>query len=250
MAAILLGATAWSTIILIQQKKAWEAYAKKKNLQFTPNKFFEPCSIEGRIDEVNLSFFTATQENPEARKSRQLTVLEFNDPNPYVDGMACGSSEMRNFIAALTALSTHNTKDLKWENGHLIVSRNKKAVTTFLTEDRAKIITGLLKFPKSDVLILFDKEEGVYRFETSNPLSDLEKIESTVEKLISRIQKLRATPEEAAAFAAMKEDEPPPPPPAETEVSEAPKAEEKSKTEQEVTDTSATENKAKQDDKA
>jgi hypothetical protein len=203
LAVILLGSTAWSAVILFQQKKAWKAYAEKKGLNFTPGTTFGPCEIEGIIDGYTLSFFTAVQQKTDARKNRQVTVFQVDCNKPFVDGLACGTKEMNVFLQSLEALTAHDVKSEKWNKSHLIRSRNKKAVDAFLTDERAAILSSILSMPNADIIILLNDEIGTFRFETSNPLTELEKIELLINKLIKHISKLVPSDEEARKFEAM-----------------------------------------------
>lgn len=203
---ILLGATFWSTIILIQQKKAWREFAAKKGLTFTPNKFFEPASLEGVIDGYNISFFSAIQQKPDARRNRQLTVMQVNANESFVDGIVCGTSEMLPFMQSLEGLTPHDVKAGKWSKKNHIRSRNKKAVDVYLTEERVATLNSILSMPNADILVLLDDTEGVFRFETPNPLQNAAQIESVVQKLLVRIKKLEPTQEETQKFSSMVED--------------------------------------------
>jgi len=200
---ILLGATFWSTVILIQQKKAWREYAAKKGLVFTPNKFFEPASMEGVIDGYNVSFFTAMQQNPDVRKNRQLTVMQVNANDGFVDGIACGTSEMLPFLQTLTAVSPHDVKVGKWDNKYHIRSRNKKAVDAFLTEERVTILSSILSMPNADILIILDDNEGIFRFETPNPLQEAKQIDNVINKLLARVKKLEPSADEKKHYASL-----------------------------------------------
>lgn len=204
---ILLGATFWSTIILVQQKKAWGEYAKKKGLTFARGTFFAPCTMEGIVDGYNVSFFSATQQNVDARKNRELTVMQVNASDPFVDGIACGTPEMLPFLQSLDTTMPHELKTGKWNKENQLRSRNKKAVDAYLTEDRIKIINGILSMPNADVVILLDNNEGIFRFETSNPLTDANQIDATVNKLIARIKKLTPSEEERKKLTAMEASE-------------------------------------------
>jgi len=195
-AVLMIAVTGWSTYILIQQKQAWKKFAASKKIAFQENKFFAPAEMSGTIDEFTVSFFTGEQQNPEARKNRQLTVFEIVDPTPYVDGLACGNGQMKAFINLLDALTPHIVKDDNWQNSYTISSRNKDVVDVFLTPQRLKIMSEMIGFPKSDVIIILDGEQGVFRFETSNPLTDADKIDEMLQKLFSRIKKLRPSADE------------------------------------------------------
>jgi hypothetical protein len=211
LAFILLGSTAWSAIILFQQKKAWKAYAEKKGLSFTHGTTFGPCEMEGIVDGYTLSFFTAVQQKSDSRKNRQVTVFQVDSHKPFVDGIACGTKEMNAFLQSLEALSPHDVKSSKWNKTYMIRSRNKKAVDAFLTDERAAILSSILSMPNADVIILLNNEIGTFRFETSNPLTEVEKIDSLINKLITKLNKLVPSEEEAgrlAELAKQQDDEP------------------------------------------
>jgi hypothetical protein len=203
LAFIILGATIWSTIILVQQKKAWKAYAAKKGLVYTANKFFEPATIEGLIDGYNISFFTATQQKEDSRKNRQLSVMQINANYGFVDGVGAGTKEMLPFLQSLEAITPHEVKIGKWDKAHYIRSKNVAAVDSYLTEERVSILSSILKMPNADVIVLLDGNEGVFRFETSNPMQDEKKIEAIVDKLIARIEKLKPSTEEIEKFSSL-----------------------------------------------
>lgn len=203
---ILLGATFWSTLILIHQKTAWRNFAKRHNLTFSSNKFFEPSSVEGVLDGYNISFFTAVQQNPDSRKNRQLTVMQITSNVAFVNGFACGTSEMLPFLQSLEAITPHDMTGKKWNKDYHIRSRNKAGVDIYLTEERVSILSSILSMPKADILLLLSEEEGVFRFETTNPLTDDKQIDVVVQKLLARIKKLEPTKEELEIYRNAKPD--------------------------------------------
>ncbi len=205
-ALLMIGVTGWSTLILVQQKQAWKKFAADKKIAYKPNKFFGPAEMNGTIEEFLLSFFTGEQQNPEARKNRQLTIVEIVDPHPYVDGLAAGNDQMKAFINLLDTLSPQKIDDKNWNKSNVVSSRNKAAVNSYLTPARIKIINEMIAFPKSDVIVLLDGEQGVFRFETSNPLTDEVKIDQMLQKMFARIRKLRPTPEEATTLSSLVND--------------------------------------------
>lgn len=192
---ILLGTTIWSTVILVQQKAAWKKFAQKHKLTFTSGKFFQPAGVEGVMEGYNVSLFTATQQREDARKNRQLTVMQVNVNQPFVDGIASGTDEILPFLQSLDGITPHDMKSDKWNKKNHIRTRNKKAVDAYLSDERVALLSDILSMPNADVLVMLDENEGVFRFETSNPLMDAEKIETLFNKLFARIKKLQ--PDEA-----------------------------------------------------
>ncbi len=193
---ILLGTTIWSLIILFQQKKTWSVFAKRRGLVYNKGTLAGPCEISGTIDGLSIGMFTATQMKEDSRKNRQVTVLQLTQGTPLFDSMAIGTPEMLPFLNSLDALTVYPLEHDKWDKKHNhLFSKNKKAADVFLSEERLTILNKILKIPNSDNLILLDLNQGVFRFETNNPLHDLAKLDSLVTKLIAAIKKL--TPSEA-----------------------------------------------------
>ncbi len=197
VALIILGTTGWSLLILFQQKQAWKAYATKHKLTYKAGTTFGPSEVEGDINNYTVSLFSATQQKPDARKNRQVTVFQINTDKAFVDGIGAGTKEMVLFLETLEAITPYNVKVGEWNKDYHIRARNKKAVDAFMTEERVKILKAILAMPKSDVLILLDNNQGTFRFETSNPMQDLKMIENTIDKLMKLVDKL--APDEAEA---------------------------------------------------
>jgi hypothetical protein len=204
LSAVLLGATVWSLIILFRQKKAWEAYAKRKNLTFNKGNFSGSCEMEGTIDGFHVSFFSATQQKEDSRKNRQLTVMQLTLPKPFINAIGAGTAEMLPFLNSLTEVSPHPLESDKWDskNNHLF-TKNKQAVEQFLTPERLTILNNILKMKNSDNLILLEEEQGVFRFETSNPMTELETIDKLVAKLMVSIKKLVSSEQELTSLQAL-----------------------------------------------
>ncbi len=186
-----MGTTAWSLIILFKQKRTWEEFAKRHNLVFVKGKFSASPSVEGTMDDFSISMFSATQQQEDSRKNRQLTVIELICAKPFFNGVAIGTPEVLPFLKSLDLLSPHPLNHEKWDSKHNhIFSRNKKAVEKFLTEERIVILNNILKLSNSDNIVLLDDDKGVFRFETSNPLTEIDKLETLTIKLMKSIEKL------------------------------------------------------------
>ena len=206
---IILGAAFWSLAIQFQQKKTWEAFAKKAGLKYMKGTFTGPCGVEGVLDGYDVSLFTAEQQNQDNRKNRKVTGLQINANEGFVDAIAAGTSEVRPFIKSLGGLSHHKIDDKKWNKSLTLFSRNKEAVDLFLTDERIDTIQKMLKIKNADVILLLDENEGGYRIETSNPLTDLVQLEKMVKATIARYKILSVTKEEKAALKKITKDEVP-----------------------------------------
>ena len=203
LSIVLLGATFWSTWILIQQKQAWKSYALKNGLRYTSGRFFESPQVEGIVDGYTVSLFSATQMNEDSRKNRQRTVVEVKLNASMVYGLGAGTPEMLPFLKTLDVLSPHDVKGRTgWNNNNALLSVNADVIDAYLTEDRFKALCSVLSIPKADVLVLMEEESAVVRVETANPLEDEKRLEGVLQKLFARIKKLEVSGEELAVLRA------------------------------------------------
>ncbi|MEM9469904.1 MAG: hypothetical protein AAF988_07055 [Pseudomonadota bacterium] len=149
-----------------------------------------PCAVEGVLDGYDIQLFTAEQQNIDSRKNRKVTGLQINANKGFIDSIAAGSQEMRAFIKSLDALKRHDLDNKKWDKNLIIYSRNPEQVDTYLTDERLKVIQKMLKIKNANVILLLDENEGAYRIETSNPLTDLEQLEKMVKSVLANYKKL------------------------------------------------------------
>jgi hypothetical protein len=196
LSAILIGATLWSLQILFRQKKAWEQYAKTKNLTYNPGTFMGPAEMNGIMGDYKISFFTAERPGVDVRTRRFVTVLEINLIEGLIDGGALGTKEMLPFMQGLDKLHPYKIEERPLEEGHFAFTKSDAVMKAYLTKDRIETLETILKTRNADILVLFNDKELVLRLETSDPMQDAEKIDKIVTRLIGLADKLRISPEE------------------------------------------------------
>lgn len=201
LSAILLGATLWSLQILLRQKKAWEAYAKKKSLAFNKGTFMGPAEINGQIGDYKISFFTAERQQTDARRRRYVTALEIELSEGIVDGGIAGTQEMLIFMQSLTKVHPYPVDG--WQAGHYLFVRDDAVAKAYFIPERLETLETILKTRNADSVIVFSAEKLVIRIETSDPMQDAEKIDKIVTRLIGLADKMRLTPEQRTQYAAL-----------------------------------------------
>ncbi|MFA5591762.1 MAG: hypothetical protein WC989_00410 [Micavibrio sp.] len=197
LSAVLIGATIWSLQILLRQKRAWEAYAKAKNLTFKRGTFMGPAEITGNIGDYRLGFFTAEQDGGDIRTRRYVTVVEIELVEGIVNGAAMGSQEMLPFLKSLDRLHPYKIKSGKWdrEKHHAFVMYDDVA-ESYLTDARVEAIDAILKTRNANVLVIFNDRQLVLRLETVDPIQDAAKMDKIVTRLMGLSDKLRISDEE------------------------------------------------------
>lgn len=192
VSAVLIGATVWSASILMKQKRAWQAFAKKHKMAFEKGRFMASPSITGHMEGYRVSFFTAERQALDVRDRRMMTALEISMPKGLVDGAAIGTTEMLPFLNGLSALQPYTPKSDAWDKNLHFFARNIEVLEPWLTDERLTHISAIVGTKNSDNLMMFDAEQAVIRLETRDPLSDPDKMEKAALRLIHHAKALSA----------------------------------------------------------
>ncbi len=192
LSAIVIGASVWSLQILLRQKKAWEAYAKRRNMSFTKGTFMGPAEIAGVIDSYKINFFTAERQTLDARGKRFVSVIELQIAQGLFDGGVAGTKEMLVFMQSLSQLHPYPVKKEGWDADHTIFVRADASANAYFTAEKLDTFEQVLKTRNADVLIVFNDQELVVRMETADPMMDADKIDKIVSRQIALMDKMRA----------------------------------------------------------
>ena len=202
LSSILLGATFWSLKILIEQKKAWESFAKKHSFVLNKGTLMGSPEMNGVIGDYKFSFFTAQRDGGDVRSRRLMTVMEINLIDGVVDGGAMGTQMMLSFLQALTKLHPYKIDFAPWDDGHFVFVHNDDNVKNYLTSERVDVFSQILKTKNADVVVLFNDKEVLVRLETSDPMKNPDKLEKIVKRQMALMDKLRFTKDEREKYMA------------------------------------------------
>lgn len=192
ISAILIGAAVWSANILLSQKRSWEAFAKKHGLQYDRGKFMSSPRVSGHIDGLKVELFSAERQALDVRERRMLTAIEITQAPGWIDGAAVGTTEMRPFINALGALHTYTPESEGWDSTLTMHVRDDAVMKAWLTPERLKHIAAMVGTKNSDNLLIFDAQQAIVRVETRDPLTDGDKLEKSVMRLIKLMKSIAA----------------------------------------------------------
>lgn len=203
LSSIVIGSTLWSLKILMDQKGAWEKFAKDKKFILNKGTLMGPAEMNGVIGEYKLSFFTAERDGEDSRNRRLMTVMEINLIDGGVDGGVFGTQKMLPFMQSLDKLHSYKIEGVSWEDGHFAFVHNDEAVRAYLTADRLDAMSQILKTKNADVVVLFNARELLVRMETSDPMKNTEKLDKITKRTMTLMEKLRVTPEQRAQYMAV-----------------------------------------------
>lgn len=203
LSAILLGASVWSLLILLRQKKAWESFATMHKLIFSRGTFMGPAEISGMIDEYKVAFYTAERQSTDVRKKRYVSVIELTAPEGLFDGGVAGTQEMLTFMQSLQQVHFFKIEVEGWDETHRIFVREDLSAAAYFTPDKLDVFANILKTRNADVFIVFTNENYLVRLETTDPMQDADKIEKVVLRIKGLMERMAITGEERQRISAL-----------------------------------------------
>lgn len=203
LSSIVLGATLWSLKILMDQKGAWEKFAKSKNFVFNKGALMGPAEMNGVIGAYKFSFFTAERDGDDIKNRRLMTVLEMDLAEGLVDGCVMGTQKMLAFMQSLQKLHPFPIEGAPWDAAHFVFAHNDAAVKAYLTPERLDILAQLLKTKNADVVVLFNDTEILVRMETTDPMKNADKLDKIVTRLMALVDRLRLSEDERTRLKAL-----------------------------------------------
>jgi len=202
--AFLIGITGWSYVILMRQKKAWETFAKKKNLIFQKGTLMGSPEISGLIGTTQISLFTAERPTNDIRGKRFVTTVEVTSAKGVFDGIVAGTKEMLPFMQSLTKIHPYDPKHKEgWDSSHYIFVTDDAAADAYFSKTRLDVLATFLKTKNVDAVAAITSKQIVLRVETFDPMQDADKIEKAIDRMMVIVEKLLANDAEASALMAM-----------------------------------------------
>jgi len=202
LSGFILGFFFWSSRILFLQKKAWAAFARKRNLSFEGGKFSDSPVMRGRLDAFAISLYTSARETNDVRGQRYMTVLEIELGKGMPTGAAISVPQLSFMTENLAFAETFSPDSPGWKPEYVIRARDVEKLKAYLTSERLKTLSAIFSIKGCSALFIFDELEAVLRLETSDPMINAEKLDKMVGQLIVACRKLALTPDEKSAAAA------------------------------------------------
>jgi len=197
ISAIILGVFGWSVKILQEQKKAWEAFAKKAGLNYTAGKFMEPPVVSGIKDGRKITFYTDVQQTNDIRGQRFITAIEVEFGTGLPATAAIATKEYANFVSALRLEETWRPQEgADWDAGYIVKTENKYDLDKYMTPERMRILKSIFSKGNSMALFFFHDREAILRIETSDPLRNADRMEKICQGVLHAAKGLAPTDEE------------------------------------------------------
>lgn len=189
LSAGLVGFFVWSNIALQRQKKAWAGFAQEYDLDYRSRNFFQAAEVRKDFDNIEFQLLSEAQISENGRGRRYVTAFEWIVPAMPANGIIA-SPEFKPLVDLAQASQVPNNLLKEWRAKDFIRTDDREALQPYLNDKRQKILMKLLNIKGSRFLFAFDRERGVIRIETNDPLFDSKKIGAMYKKVQKMIQEL------------------------------------------------------------
>lgn len=170
----------WTIFILLRQKQAWKTFAHKNKLRFTPNKFLSSPEMSGVLNDYTISFFTSEHTPADGRNARKMAAIEISLSSRMPFDGSIGSGGMVPLVRALGFKEEYAPSSTEWDKTWIAAGSNRNALEAYLTPARLKAFTSLMKLKNAWAILIFRDDIMLLRFDTADPLDNVEKLERLV----------------------------------------------------------------------
>lgn len=198
LSAVVLGITAWSYLILFQQKKAWATFAARHKMEFSRGRLFGAPSMRGVVGNHFVSFFIGRQDMDDARSFRYVTVIEINLRAGLPTSAAIGTPDTKAVVGILPLeydVPPPEPAGL-WDKEWPARARDPGKFYAYMTPARVEALRNVFTTKGIIALFFFDEVDTLLRLETSDPLRDEQRLERAMARILGEADKLMPTPEE------------------------------------------------------
>ncbi|MGE4313971.1 MAG: hypothetical protein AB7E85_06850 [Pseudobdellovibrionaceae bacterium] len=191
LAVFVLGIFFWSTEILLKQKRCWKAFAEKNGLTYESPAFLQSGGVNGQMGPFEVFLYSEEQltNDVSRRRFRTIFLVHFYDKFPAAG--IVGTQIHRPFIEGLSLPEVHKPDFAGWDGSLPFHTRSDADVKAFMTPDRYQALQKLLSIKNTEAFWIFDDVESYFRFESYDPMTDLEALERRVKAIVRECEKLR-----------------------------------------------------------
>ena len=191
LSVFIVGIFVVTTRALVQQKKAWKAFADKNKLTFVAGKFLGAATVKGTFQGYDFLLTSEEREVPDVRGRKYVSVVQFRIPvNMPVVGMVASGS-MKTIMAEVDAREVFTPTFEGWDSANTIIKTdNQDLIAPYFTPERLRVLDGLVKQKSVSVLYVFEGQNAFLRLETDDPLLKTEQLEKLTSKLIPMLKAL------------------------------------------------------------
>lgn len=186
LSVFILGVFVWTTRALMEQKRAWGAFARLRGLNFTRNSFFDSASVTGRLGDHDFVLVSEERTSNDLRGRKFVTLVQFSLPGKMPGPGVMGSGEYVPFVDQMPA------RDVLVLPIPGVSAKTDKldSVTPYFTPERCRVLDTLVKQKGVSVLFLFDERAAFLRLETLDPFLTKGKLDKLVDGVLPMLKVL------------------------------------------------------------
>jgi hypothetical protein len=179
----IIGFTWWSVRIQMLQKKAWEAFSKKYNLNYQKNKFFEAPRMEGYFGDYYIRAYEGQDLDAGGRTSVALLIeMELRHAMPF-DIIVCPKKEQVIFQQFNLPKVLH-FKAEKWQASNLVGTDDDDLTKAWLIPERLEMIQKFFMMPNSRAIYVGTENRNTLILQQADPITDPRMMQKILKRMI------------------------------------------------------------------
>ena len=180
----LLGFWGWTLLVVVQQKRAWKAFAGKRQLRFHDQGMFATPMVSGSIDSYGVSLFASEHSELDERSQRRLTAIELSLHSDFPFSCAVASGGMVTVVDALDIRHEYKPQVKGWDNSYVLRASDLHMAQNYFTEERMQKVLDLMKTERAWIILVFVEDRGILRLDTPYPIDNPKELDKLITQMI------------------------------------------------------------------
>lgn len=188
--------SAWTSLILLRQKRTWQAFAAAHKLRFQETGFLNPPQMNGLYKGYEIALFPSEHQTTDSRGLRKLTAIEITLKRPMPCNGAIGTGGMVNLIQDLPFPEEIRPEASWWDRSAIIKTDAPLLLETYLSAERLKAFAALGRVKNIWMIFIFKGKDTILRIDTPDPLETAAKIEKILRMMLETARVIELAPGE------------------------------------------------------
>lgn len=190
VSAALIYFSAWTSLIVLKQKRNWADFAQRHKLRFQAETLLNPPKMGGLYKGYEISLFPSEHTTSDSRGIRKLTAIEVMLKSAMPCEGAIGSGGMVQLIQDLDFTEEIRPQEKWWNPSHIIKTSHSGKMEAYLTPERLKILMALSKIKNIWMIFIFRGPSTILRIDTPDGLETIPKLEKILKAMLETAQAL------------------------------------------------------------
>ncbi len=186
VAVAVLGFVAWSTNILMAQKKAWSEFAARYKLEVVKGrKFVDPWAVRGQLNGRQIIVYSNIEQSEREHTQRVYSHVEVYLNAPPAVKFILSKKPLPEAIAGVTLPSVFTGPSPDWPQLAVSQCDDVAALGAWMTHGRMTALRAFtdLAVHEIECLLVCDGENAFMLWRGENPLRDPRELNALVQKL-------------------------------------------------------------------